>query len=132
MLVGTDPADEVFTTEYFGPILAVHVYDDADYAATLDLVDRTSPYALTGAVFATDRAAVEQAHRALRHAAGNFYVNDRPTGSIVSRQPFGGSRASGTNDKAGSMLNVQRWTSPRAIKETFDAPVGHTYPHQLS
>jgi len=113
----------------------VHVYDDTEpsaYAATLDLVDRTSPYALTGAVFATDRAAVEQAHRALRHAAGNFYVNDRPTGSIVSRQPFGGSRASGTNDKAGSMLNVQRWTSPRAIKETFDAPVGHTYPHQQS
>ena len=113
-------------------ILAVHVYDDGEYAATLDLVDRTSPYALTGAVFATDRAAVEQAHRALRHAAGNFSVNDRPTGSIVSRQPFGGSRASGTNDKAGSMLNVQRWTGPRAIKETFDAPVGHTYPHQLS
>jgi len=132
VLVGTDPADEAFATEYFGPILAVHVYDDASYAETLDLVDRTSPYALTGAVFATDRAAVEQAHRALRHAAGNFYVNDRPTGSIVSRQPFGGSRASGTNDKAGSMLNVQRWTSPRAIKETFDAPVGHTYPHQLS
>ena len=132
VLVGTDPADEAFTCEYFGPILAVHVYDDSEYAATLDLVDRTSPYALTGAVFATDRAAVERAHRALRHAAGNFYVNDRPTGSIVSRQPFGGSRASGTNDKAGSMLNVQRWTSPRAIKETFDAPVGHTYPHQLS
>jgi 1-pyrroline-5-carboxylate dehydrogenase len=110
----------------------VHVYDDASYEDTLGLVDRTSPYALTGAVFATDRAAVEQAHRALRHAAGNFYVNDRPTGSIVSRQPFGGSRASGTNDKAGSMLNVQRWTSPRAIKETFDAPVGHTYPHQQS
>ena len=131
VLVGTDPADEAFATEYFGPILAVHVYDDASYAETLDLVDRTSPYALTGAVFATDRTAVEQAHRALRHAAGNFYVNDRPTGSIVSRQPFGGSRASGTNDKAGSMLNVQRWTSPRAIKETFDAPVGHTYPHQL-
>jgi len=132
VLVGTDPADEAFATEYFGPILAVHVYDDSEYAATLDLVDRTSPYALTGAVFATDRSAVEQAHRALRHAAGNFYINDRPTGSIVSRQPFGGSRASGTNDKAGSMLNVQRWTSPRAIKETFDAPVGHTYPHQLS
>ena len=132
VLVGTDPTDEAFSTEYFGPILAVHVYDDASYGETLDLVDRTSPYALTGAVFATDRAAVEQAHRALRHAAGNFYVNDRPTGSVVSRQPFGGSRASGTNDKAGSMLNVQRWTSPRAIKETFDAPVGHTYPHQES
>jgi 1-pyrroline-5-carboxylate dehydrogenase len=132
VLVGTDPTDEAFGTEYFGPILSVHVYDDASYEDTLGLVDRTSPYALTGAVFATDRTAVEQAHRVLRHAAGNFYVNDRPTGSIVSRQPFGGSRASGTNDKAGSMLNVQRWTSPRAIKETFDAPVGHTYPHQSS
>ncbi|MEK6438487.1 L-glutamate gamma-semialdehyde dehydrogenase [Pseudonocardia sp. T1-2H] len=129
VLVGTDPLDEAFTTEYFGPILAVHVYDDDAWPETLDLVDSTSPYALTGAVFATDRAAVEDAHRALRHAAGNFYVNDRPTGSIVSRQPFGGSRASGTNDKAGSMLNVQRWTSPRAIKETMVPPIGHTYPH---
>jgi 1-pyrroline-5-carboxylate dehydrogenase len=129
VLVGTDPLDEAFTTEYFGPILAVHVYDDDAWPEMLDLVDSTSPYALTGAVFATDRAAVEDAHRALRHAAGNFYVNDRPTGSIVSRQPFGGSRASGTNDKAGSMLNVQRWTSPRAIKETMVPPIGHTYPH---
>jgi 1-pyrroline-5-carboxylate dehydrogenase len=129
VVVGTDPLDEAFTTEYFGPILAVHVYDDDTWPETLGLVDSTSPYALTGAVFATDRAAVEDAHRALRHAAGNFYVNDRPTGSIVSRQPFGGSRASGTNDKAGSMLNVQRWTSPRAIKETMVPPIGHTYPH---
>ena len=128
VLVGTDPADEVFSTEYFGPVLAVHVYD-GPWEETLRLVDRTSPYALTGAVFATDRAAVEAAHRELRHAAGNFYVNDRPTGSIVSRQPFGGSRASGTNDKAGSILNVQRWTSPRAIKETLVAPLDHTYPH---
>jgi 1-pyrroline-5-carboxylate dehydrogenase len=84
---------------------------------------------LTGAVFATDRKAIDLAHRKLRHAAGNFYVNDKPTGSIVSRQPFGGSRASGTNDKAGSLFNLQRWTSPRAIKETFDAPTDHTYPH---
>jgi 1-pyrroline-5-carboxylate dehydrogenase len=129
VLVGTDPRDEAFTTEYFGPILAVHVYDDDAWPETLGLVDSTSPYALTGAVFATDRAAVEDAHRVLRHAAGNFYVNDRPTGSIVSRQPFGGSRASGTNDKAGSVLNVQRWTSPRAIKETMVPPIGHTYPH---
>ncbi|WP_181783700.1 L-glutamate gamma-semialdehyde dehydrogenase, partial [Pseudonocardia pini] len=128
VLVGTDPTDEVFGTEYFGPVLAVHVYDDP-WEDVLGLVDRTSPYALTGAVFATDRTAVETAHRVLRHAAGNFYVNDRPTGSIVSRQPFGGSRASGTNDKAGSMLNVQRWTSPRAIKETLVAPLDHTYPH---
>ena len=129
VLVGTDPKDEAFTTEYFGPIIAVHVYDDAQYSEVLDLVDSTSPYGLTGAVFATDRKAIDLAHRKLRHAAGNFYVNDKPTGSIVSRQPFGGSRASGTNDKAGSVFNLQRWTSPRAIKETFDAPTDHTYPH---
>ncbi|MHA6800556.1 L-glutamate gamma-semialdehyde dehydrogenase [Bounagaea algeriensis] len=129
VLVGSDPNDEAFTTEYFGPIIAVHVYDDAAYPEVLDQVDASSPYALTGAVFATDRAAVEQAHQRLRFAAGNFYVNDKPTGSIVSRQPFGGSRASGTNDKAGSMFNLQRWISPRAIKETFVAPTEHTYPH---
>jgi len=129
VLVCDDPGDEVFTTEYFGPIIAVHVYDDARYSEVLEQVDSASPYALTGAVFATDRAAIDEAHRKLRHAAGNFYVNDKPTGSIVSRQPFGGSRASGTNDKAGSMFNIQRWTSPRAIKETFIAPTEHTYPH---
>ncbi|GAA4699200.1 L-glutamate gamma-semialdehyde dehydrogenase [Pseudonocardia yuanmonensis] len=129
VLVGSDPGDEAFTTEYFGPVLALHVYDDADWLPTLDLVDRTSAYALTGAVFATERTAIDEAHRVLRHSAGNFYVNDRPTGSIVSRQPFGGSRGSGTNDKAGSMLNVQRWTSPRAIKETLVPPTDHTYPH---
>ena len=129
VLVGTDPKDEAYTTEYYGPIIAVHVYDDAQYSEVLDLVDSTSPYGLTGAVFATDRKAIDLAHRKLRHAAGNFYVNDKPTGSIVSRQPFGGSRASGTNDKAGSLFNLQRWTSPRAIKETFDAPTDHTYPH---
>ncbi|TWG08498.1 L-glutamate gamma-semialdehyde dehydrogenase [Saccharopolyspora dendranthemae] len=129
VLVCTDPSDEVFTTEYFGPILAVHVYEDAQYSSILDVVDASSPYALTGAVFSTDRSAIDEAHRKLRGAAGNFYVNDKPTGSIVSRQPFGGSRASGTNDKAGSLLNIQRWTSPRAIKETWDAPTGHTYPH---
>ncbi|GGM80081.1 1-pyrroline-5-carboxylate dehydrogenase [Longimycelium tulufanense] len=129
VLVGTDPTDEAFTTEYFGPILAVHVYEDGDYSKVLDLVDSSSPYALTGAVFARDRSAVEEAHRKLRFAAGNFYVNDKPTGSVVSQQPFGGSRASGTNDKAGSMFNLLRWTSPRAIKETFVAPTDHTYPH---
>lgn len=129
VLVGTDPADEAFTTEYFGPIIAVHVYDDNHYSEMLDVVDNSSPYALTGAVFATDRAAIDEAHHKLRHAAGNFYVNDKPTGSIVSRQPFGGSRASGTNDKAGSLFNLQRWTSPRAIKETFIPPTDHTYPH---
>jgi 1-pyrroline-5-carboxylate dehydrogenase len=119
----------VFATEYFGPILAVHVYPDSDYAAILDVVDSTSPYALTGAVFATDRAAVAQAHAALRFAAGNFYVNDKPTGAVVGRQPFGGSRASGTNDKAGSLINLLRWTSPRTIKETFTPATDHTYPH---
>ncbi|MGH3719566.1 MAG: L-glutamate gamma-semialdehyde dehydrogenase [Pseudonocardiaceae bacterium] len=122
VLLGTDPTHEVFATEYFGPILAVHVYPDSEYAAILNVVDATSPYALTGAVFATDRAAVAQAHAALRFAAGNFYVNDKPTGAVVGRQPFGGSRASGTNDKAGSLLNLLRWTTPRTIKETFTPP----------
>ncbi len=132
VLVGSDPLHEVFTTEYFGPILSVHVYDDARadaYADVLDLVDTSTPYALTGAVFATDRAAVEQAHQRLRFAAGNFYVNDKPTGAVVGQQPFGGSRASGTNDKAGSMLNLLRWTSPRTVKETFVPPTDHRYPH---
>ena len=129
VLLGADPKHEVFATEYFGPILAVHVYPDPDYAAILDVVDSTSPYALTGAVFATDRAAVAQAHAALRFAAGNFYVNDKPTGAVVGRQPFGGSRSSGTNDKAGSLINLLRWTSPRTIKETFTPATDHTYPH---
>jgi 1-pyrroline-5-carboxylate dehydrogenase len=129
VLVTSDPKHEVFATEYFGPILAVHIYPDGDYLAILDLIDSTGPYALTGAVFATDRQAVIQAHRTLRCTAGNFYVNDKPTGAIVGRQPFGGSRASGTNDKAGSLMNLLRWTSPRAIKETFDPPTDHTYPH---
>jgi 1-pyrroline-5-carboxylate dehydrogenase len=129
VLVSENPGHEVFATEYFGPILAVHVYPDADYERILRLVDETSPYALTGAVFADDRAAVQQAHRELRFAAGNFYVNDKPTGSIVGQQPFGGSRASGTNDKAGSMFNLLRWASPRSVKETFDAPTDIRYPH---
>ncbi|MGH3768699.1 MAG: L-glutamate gamma-semialdehyde dehydrogenase [Pseudonocardiaceae bacterium] len=129
VLVAADPQHDVFATEYFGPILAVYVYPDADYPTILDVVDSTSPYALTGAVFATDRNAVAQARESLRFAAGNFYVNDKPTGAVVGRQPFGGSRASGTNDKAGSPLNLLRWTSPRTIKETFDPPTDHTYPH---
>ncbi|MGA9310156.1 MAG: L-glutamate gamma-semialdehyde dehydrogenase [Pseudonocardiaceae bacterium] len=122
VLLSADPTNEIFATEYFGPILAVHVYPDADYAAILDVIDSSSPYALTGAVFATDREAVLRAQTALRFAAGNFYVNDKPTGSVMGRQPFGGSRASGTNDKAGSAINLLRWTSPRAIKERFDPP----------
>ncbi len=129
VLVSADPKHEIFATEYFGPILAVHIYPDDDYATILDVIDSTSPYALTGAVFATDRQAVAQAHAALRFAAGNFYINDKPTGSIVGRQPFGGSRASGTNDKAGSLANLLRWTSPRTIKETFAPPTDYTYPH---
>jgi len=132
VLVSDDPGHEVFATEYFGPILAVHVYEDADYERILEVVDGTSPYALTGAVFADDRSAIEQAHKALRFSAGNFYVNDKPTGSIVSQQPFGGSRGSGTNDKAGSMFNLQRWVSPRSIKETFDAPTEIGYPHMAA
>jgi 1-pyrroline-5-carboxylate dehydrogenase len=131
VLLGGDPKHEVFATEYFGPILAVHVYPDGDYPAILDLIDSTGPYALTGAVFATDRQAIGQAQHTLRFAAGNFYVNDKPTGSIVGRQPFGGSRASGTNDKAGSLANLLRWTSPRVIKETFNPPREYTYPHMI-
>ena len=129
VLVSDDPSHEVFSEEYFGPIMAVHVYDDADYQATLERLDATSGYGLTGAVFADDRRAVLQADRALRYAAGNFYINDKPTGSIVGQQPFGGARGSGTNDKAGSMFNLQRWVSPRSIKETFDAPTAIDYPH---
>jgi 1-pyrroline-5-carboxylate dehydrogenase len=129
ILLGTDPMNDVFTTEWFGPILAVHVFDDAEYSKVLELVDSSTPYALTGAVFATDRAAIEEAHRALRFSAGNFYVNDKPTGAVVSQQPFGGSRGSGTNDKAGSIYNLQRWVSPRSVKETFVPPTTHGYPH---
>jgi 1-pyrroline-5-carboxylate dehydrogenase len=129
VLVGDDPGHEVFRTEYFGPILAVHVFDDADYSKVLETVDMAAPYGLTGAVFANDRHAVEEAQRALRFTAGNFYVNDKPTGAVVGQQPFGGSRASGTNDKAGSIFNLQRWVSPRSIKETFVPPTSHTYPH---
>jgi 1-pyrroline-5-carboxylate dehydrogenase len=127
--LGTDPGAEAFTTEYFGPILSVHVYEDARFDDVLGLVDSTSPYALTGAVFATDRAAIAQASEALRYAAGNFYVNDKPTGAVVGQQPFGGARASGTNDKAGSIANLERWVSPRTLKETFEPPVDHSYAH---
>ncbi|WP_280497287.1 L-glutamate gamma-semialdehyde dehydrogenase [Nocardia asiatica] len=135
VLLGDDPADEAFHTEYFGPILAVHVYDDSaggSFEATLELIDRGSPYGLTGAVVAEDRAAIGAAVERLRFAAGNFYVNDKPTGAVVGQQPFGGSRASGTNDKAGSAQNLLRWTSARTIKETFVPATDHRYPHQES
>ena len=129
VLVGTDPRHEVFTTEYFGPILSVFVYDDADYSEILTLADESTPYGLTGAIFAQDRAAIIEASQTLRYAAGNFYINDKPTGAVVGQQPFGGARASGTNDKAGSAHNLLRWTSPRIIKETFAPPTDWRYPH---
>jgi 1-pyrroline-5-carboxylate dehydrogenase len=129
VLLSDDPTDESFGTEYFGPILSVHVYPDEDYDRILDVVDTGAKYALTGAVIADERSAVLRAEQRLRHAAGNFYVNDKPTGAVVGQQPFGGSRASGTNDKAGSALNLLRWTSARSIKETFVPPTDHNYPH---
>jgi 1-pyrroline-5-carboxylate dehydrogenase len=129
VLLSDDPTDEAFRDEYFGPILAVHVYEDDRWSDVIGVVDAGSKYALTGAVIADDRSAVLDAERRLRNAAGNFYVNDKPTGAVVGQQPFGGSRASGTNDKAGSPLNLLRWTSPRSIKETFVPPTNHTYPH---
>ncbi|MEO3790173.1 L-glutamate gamma-semialdehyde dehydrogenase [Nonomuraea sp. B10E15] len=124
-----DPADEIFVKEYFGPILGVHVYDDGDFDAVLDQMEGIAPYALTGAVIAQDRYAIKAAGDRLRFAAGNFYVNDKPTGSIVGQQPFGGARASGTNDKAGSIFNLIRWANVRTIKETFVPPTDHRYPH---
>jgi 1-pyrroline-5-carboxylate dehydrogenase len=124
-----DPSYRLLCEEIFGPVVTVHVYDEARWNDTLEIVDRTSPYALTGAVFASDRAAIREAMMALRNAAGNFYVNDKPTGAVVGQQPFGGARGSGTNDKAGSKLNLVRWVSPRAIKETFSPPTDYKYPY---
>jgi 1-pyrroline-5-carboxylate dehydrogenase len=124
-----DPGDEVFTTEYFGPILAVHVYQDADYRAMLSQAADVTPYALTGSILATDRTAIAEAADRLRYSAGNFYINDKPTGAVVGQQPFGGARASGTDDKAGSVFNLIRWVSTRAIKETFVPPTDYRYPH---
>ncbi|MEP7024467.1 MAG: aldehyde dehydrogenase family protein, partial [Actinomycetota bacterium] len=129
VLACTDPTDEAFTTEYFGPILAVHVFDDGDYDARLAQAAGISPYALTGAIIAQDRAAIAAATHALRFAAGNFYINDKPTGAVVGQQPFGGARASGTNDKAGSVFNLIRWVNARTIKELFVPPVDYRYPH---
>jgi 1-pyrroline-5-carboxylate dehydrogenase len=129
VLVGSDPTNEIFRDEYFGPILAVHVYDDGDYDAMLDQMEGFAPYALTGSIIAQDRGAVAEASHRLRFAAGNFYVNDKPTGAVVGQQPFGGGRASGTNDKAGGPQNLLRWVSPRSIKETFVPPTDYRYPH---
>jgi 1-pyrroline-5-carboxylate dehydrogenase len=124
-----DARHELMSEELFGPVVTLHVYPDGEWDRTLELVDTTSPYALTGAVFATDRAAIARAHDVLRHAAGNFYVNDKPTGAVVGQQPFGGGRASGTNDKAGSSLNLLRWVSARTVKETLVPPRDHRYPY---
>jgi len=124
-----DPRSRLMSEEIFGPVLTLYVYADNALDEALELCDTTSPYALTGAVFARDRAAVASVGDRLRHAAGNFYINDKPTGAVVGQQPFGGARASGTNDKAGSMANLLRWTSQRAVKENFAPPVDYRYPH---
>ncbi|HEV3478662.1 MAG TPA: L-glutamate gamma-semialdehyde dehydrogenase [Gaiellaceae bacterium] len=128
VLETTDPHSELMREELFGPIVTTYVYPEQKWGETLDLVDETAPYGLTGAVFSEDRTAIEEAHEKLRYAAGNFYVNDKPTGAVVGQQPFGGARASGTNDKAGSMWNLIRWVSPRTIKETFVPPRDYRYP----
>ncbi len=126
-----DPKYVTMYEEIFGPVLTVHIYNANQFEKTLELVDKTSPYALTGSVFAQDKAAIELATNKLRNAAGNFYINDKPTGAVVGQQPFGGARASGTNDKAGSILNLYRWLSARTIKETFNPPTDYPYPFML-
>jgi 1-pyrroline-5-carboxylate dehydrogenase len=128
VIVARSPKYKSMEEEIFGPVLTVYVYDDKDVDKALQLVDETSPYALTGAVFATDRAAITHCKDMLTHCAGNFYINDKPTGAVVGQQPFGGARASGTNDKAGSLINLMRWASPRTVKETFVPPTDYRYP----
>ena len=128
VILTKDPMYTTMCEEIFGPVLTIYVYHENHYEEALELVDQTSPYALTGAVFSQDRYAIELATKKLRNAAGNFYINDKPTGAVVGQQPFGGARASGTNDKAGSMINLLRWVSPRTIKETFVSPVDYRYP----
>ncbi|MFH1129955.1 MAG: aldehyde dehydrogenase family protein, partial [Pseudomonadota bacterium] len=123
------PDFKLMQEEIFGPVMTIFVYPDNEYEKTLRICDQTSPYALTGAVFASDRSAINLALKLLRQAAGNFYINDKPTGAVVGQQPFGGARASGTNDKAGSILNLLRWVSPRSIKENFIPPTNYRYPH---
>src|SRR5581483_11141772 len=123
-----DPGYRLMCEEIFGPVLTVYPYPDGEWAETLAIVDRTSPYALTGSVFGRDRAAIRQASEALRNAAGNFYINDKPTGAVVGQQPFGGARASGTDDKAGSKLNLIRWVNARTVKETLGPPTDYRYP----
>jgi 1-pyrroline-5-carboxylate dehydrogenase len=131
LVQATDPKNKLMQEEIFGPVVTLWVYQDARYEEALDLTDQTSPYALTGAFFARDRAAIQHAMTKLRFAAGNFYINDKPTGAVVGQQPFGGARASGTNDKAGSVLNMLRWASPRAVKETFVPATDFKYPFMM-
>ena len=128
IIVTKDPKFKTMCEEIFGPVITIYVYDENNWLETLKLVDQTSDYALTGAVFSTDRYAIDQATKKLENSAGNFYINDKPTGAVVGQQPFGGSRGSGTNDKAGSVLNLLRWVSPRTIKETFNPPIDYRYP----
>lgn len=128
VIITTDPHYTTMETELFGPVVTIYIYEDEDWSKTLKLVDETSPYALTGAVLSGDRYAIDEATKALQNCAGNFYINDKPTGAVVGQQPFGGARASGTNDKAGSMQNLLRWVSPRLIKETFVTPENYRYP----
>lgn len=128
VIVTTNPKYETMCTELFGPVITIYIYEDEAFSETLKLVDETSDYALTGAVFGTDRYAINEATAALQNSAGNFYINDKPTGAVVGQQPFGGARASGTNDKAGSAQNLMRWVSPRLIKETFAPPTNYRYP----
>ena len=128
VILTSNPKYTTMETELFGPVLTVYVYEDKDWSEVLKLVDTTSEYALTGAIFSRDRYAIEEATVALQNSAGNFYINDKPTGAVVGQQPFGGARASGTNDKAGSAQNLLRWVSPRTIKETFVTPVDYRYP----
>ena len=125
----SDPKFPTMEVELFGPVLSTYVYEDEKLDETLALCDSTSPYALTGAVFSGDRLEADRMAKALRHAAGNFYINDKPTGAVVGQQPFGGARASGTDDKAGSPLNLLRWVAPRTVKENFHPPIDYRYPH---
>jgi len=129
VVLSSDPKSRLMTEEIFGSVLTVYVYPEGEYDESLELCDQTSPYALTGSIFATERTAIVKALNALRHAAGNFYITDTPTGAVVGQQPFGGARASGTNDKAGSWLNLERWVSPRTIKETFLPARDFRYPY---
>jgi 1-pyrroline-5-carboxylate dehydrogenase len=128
VIVTSDAKYETMSTELFGPVITIYIFDDDDFEKTLKLVDETSEYALTGAIFSTDRYAANLATRLLENSAGNFYINDKPTGAVVGQQPFGGARSSGTNDKAGSAQNLLRWVSPRMIKETFVSPENYKYP----